>query len=459
MGPSALGQRGFKEMVMELTLAPEMRPVASPALLAYAGMLTLSSAELEAVVAQELLANPALERADTPGCPLCGSAGYSCRCATGRVPPAVAGSPGPAGWAAPRTGAEELLEEVRWSLTARETALADYLIGCLDDRGFLRGGPEQVAHDVGVGVAEVNRVLDSIRRVGPPAVGARDVRESLLLQLAAMNSADPRCEVAQAIARRHLEPLARGRLDAIAAELGCSQEEIAIAVLYIRRHCTPSPAPGLRGSTVTARVPAVPDVVITHDPRREGELRVEMIEPARLALRINPGYTRLAVRGRDPGVREHAGSLVRQAASFISRLDERFGTIRQVVEYAAGRQRAFVLRGPRYLQPLAQADVARELGIHESTVSRAVAGKYMMLPSRAVVPVQDFFRSALAPQDALRRLIAAEKQPLSDTELAQLLQAQGFRVARRTVAKYRHALGLAAAPLRAPALAGRSLRS
>jgi RNA polymerase sigma-54 factor len=82
-----------------------------------------------------------------------------------------------------------------------------------------------------------------------------------------------------------------------------------------------------------------------------------------------------------------------------------------------------------------------------------------MLPSRAVVPVQDFFRPALAPQDALRQLIAAEKRPLTDTELAQLLQAQGFRVARRTVAKYRHVLGLATAPLREPALAVRSLRS
>jgi RNA polymerase sigma-54 factor len=139
---------------------------------------------------------------------------------------------------------------------------------------------------------------------------------------------------------------------------------------------------------------------------------------------------------------------VRQAASFISRLEERVATIRAVVEYAAGRQRAFVLRGPRHLRPLAQAEVARELGVHESTVSRAVAGKYMMLPSRAVVPVQDFFRSALAPQDALRQLIAAENEPLTDAELARLLQDQGFHVARRTVAKYRHALGLAPAPLR-----------
>jgi RNA polymerase sigma-54 factor len=435
---------------MELTLASEMRPVASPALLAFAGLLALSSAELEAVVARELSANPALEPTDTPGCPVCGAL-ERCYCsAAGRVSPRAGDRAAPVDWAAPRTGAAELLDEVRCGATASETALAEYLIGCLDDRGFLPGGPEQVAADLGIGVAAVNRVLDALRHAGPPAAGARDVRESLLLQLTALNSADPRCALAQAVVRRYLEPLARGRLDAIAAGLGCSPDEIATAVMYIRRHCTPSPAPGLRELPPAARVAAVPDVVITYGGHLGGELRVVMMEPARLALRIHPGYARLAVWGDEHGAREHAGRLVRQAASFISRLDERFATIRQVVEYTAGRQRAFVLRGPRYLTPLAQADVARELGIHESTVSRAVAGKYMLLPSRAVVPVQDFFRPALAPQDALRQLIATEKQPLTDTELAQLLQAQGFPVARRTVAKYRHALGLPAAPLRGP---------
>ena len=120
-------------------------------------------------------------------------------------------------------------------------------------------GPEQVAVDLGIGRAAVNRVLDSIRHVGPAAAGARDVRESLLLQLAALNSADPLCALAQAVVCQYLEPLARGRLDAIAAGLGCSHDEIAMAVMYIRRHCTPSPAPDLRALPAAARVPAVPE--------------------------------------------------------------------------------------------------------------------------------------------------------------------------------------------------------
>jgi RNA polymerase sigma-54 factor len=196
----------------------------------------------------------------------------------------------------------------------------------------------------------------------------------------------------------------------------------------------------------------MPDAVITV-AGQGGGLRVEVIEPAWLALRVSPGYEQLAARGPEHEAKQHAAGLVRRAASFISRLEERHRTMRQVVEHAADRQRAFVLRGPRYLEPLAQADVARDLGIHESTVSRAVADKYMMLPSRGVVPVQDFFRAALAPQDVLRQLVVGEKHPLTDTELARHLQAQGFPVARRTVAKYRQALGIAAASLRGSALA------
>lgn len=414
---------------MELALGLAMRPVASPALLEFAGMLALSAAELEGVVAQELSANPALERAD--GCPACGSRVHAYCGGAGGGPPQGERTD----WPAATTGAEELLAELRCAATEKEAKLAGYLLGCLDDRGFLPGGPEQVAADLGIAVAEVNGALDALRRAGPPAIGARDVRESLLLQLAGEGTrAGTRRELARVIACRYLEPLARGQLETIASGLGCPLRDVAGCVLYIRRHCTPSPAPGLRTPAAATRVPAVPDVVITR------QLRVETLE---LGLRIDPGYARLAARSE----------LVGKASAFISRLEERAGTIRRIVRYAASRQHAFVLRGPRYLRPLAQADVARDLGIHESTVSRAVAGKYMMLPSRAVVPVQDFFRSALAPQDALRELIAAETRPLTDTELAGQLAAQGFPVARRTVAKYRHALGLPAAPLREPALA------
>jgi RNA polymerase sigma-54 factor len=453
---------------MEPTLTLEMHPGVSPALLAFAGMLALSSAELEDLVERELSANPALDRAGTLPCPLCGSREYAACCAARRssqpsvmqrqAAQATGARLAQPEWAAPVTGAEQLLEEVRWSCgTAADAGLAEYLVASLDDHGFLRGGAEQVATDLGIDLARAASSLALIRSVGPPAIGARDVRESLLLQLDARCTPSPLRELARALADQYLEPLGRGRLGIVAAALGCPEDQVTAAVQFIRAHCTLHPAPGLREPRTASRAPAVPDVVISAGRSGTDELHVELMEPARLALRIDPGYGQLAAQlsghdghltGDDRDLRAHVTDLVRRASWFIGRLDERFRTIRQVVEYAANRQRGFVLGGPRYLRPLAQADAARDLGIHESTVSRAVAGKYMMMPSRAVVPVQDFFRAGLAPQEALRQLIATEDHPLSDAELAQRLNAQGFPVARRTVAKYRDRLGLAAGSVR-----------
>jgi RNA polymerase sigma-54 factor len=454
---------------MESALTLEMHTGASPALLAFAGMLALPSAELEDLVERELSANPALDRAETPPCPLCGSRDGAACCTAGKWsqppvtprPPVHPDRPRSAEpeRPAPVTGAEQLLGEVRWSCaTAADANLAEYVLASLDDHGFLRGGSQQVAADLGIDPVRVVRSLALIRSVGPPAIGARDVRESLLLQLDACRAPGPLRELARAIADQYLEPLGRGRLGVIADALGCPQDQVVAAVRLIRAYCSPYPAPGLREAGTGSRDAVVPDVVISEGRSGADELQVELLEPARLALRIDPGYGRLAAqlshngRGRRPPadreIHAHVTDLVRRASWFMARLDERFRTIRQVVEYAANHQRGFVLGGPRYLRPLAQADAARDLGLHESTVSRAVAGKYMMMPSRAVIPVQDFFRAALAPQEALRQLIATEERPLSDAELARRLSAQGFAVARRTVAKYRDRLGLAAGPLR-----------
>jgi len=203
---------------MEPTLTLEMHPGVSPALLAFTGMLALSSAELEDLVERELCVNPALDRAGTLPCPLCGSRENTACCATGgSSQPSVTQLPvaqptgarlAEAEWAAPVTGAEQLLEEVRWSrATSADADLAEYLVASLDDHGFLRGGAGQVATDLGIDLARVVRSLGLIRSVGPPAIGARDVRESLLLQIDARCAPSPLRDLARAIADRYLEPL------------------------------------------------------------------------------------------------------------------------------------------------------------------------------------------------------------------------------------------------------------
>jgi RNA polymerase sigma-54 factor len=429
-------------------------------------MLSLSSAGLEQAVAAELSENPALEREDVQRCPVCQSDDPDVCCS--RNIEALSPFPGrPAAEAAAwteregsRTAADQLLEETRWSATEPDARIAAYLLASLDDHGFLAGGSEAVAAELRADVAAVRRVLTLIRQVGPPAVGARDVRESLILQLDARRPPGELGDLARKIADQHLELLGHGRYAAIAAALGCDQSRVTECRDLIRARCSPFPAPGLHEPLSPPRLPAVPDVILFADDGGKGPIRVRLAESARYALRIEPGYRRLAAQlerddDEDPArpngeLRAHVTQYVRRATSFMASLEERSRTIRRVVECAADQQRDFVLRGARYLRPLAQADVARELGLHESTVSRAVVGKYMMMPSRAVLPVQHFFRAALAPQEALRQLIEAEERPLSDAELAGRLRSLGFGVARRTVAKYRDELGLPAAPLRRP---------
>ena len=182
-----------------------------------------------------------------------------------------------------------------------------------------------------------------------------------------------------------------------------------------------------------------PDIIIEFDPDDPERVRIELTEERRFAVRVNPLYDglRRASSPLRPDERRQTGEQVSSARSFMRRLNERWSTIRRVTEYTVAEQREFVLRGPAALRPLTRAMVAAELGLHESTVSRAVAGRSVLLPCGRLVELRDFFRAALGTQEALRDLIARETRPLSDDDLAAALKTQGHRVARRTVAKYR----------------------
>jgi RNA polymerase sigma-54 factor len=173
-----------------------------------------------------------------------------------------------------------------------------------------------------------------------------------------------------------------------------------------------------------------------------------LLEPARVALTISPVYRDLATGAPDHTVKRHAQLHLGQARLFLSRLEQRWRTIQVVAEQVVARQRRFLRDGPAFLEPLTRAEVAAALGLHESTVCRAVADRYAQLPSGRTVPMSRFFGRAPGLPEALAQAVAAERRPMSDAELAQVLGRRGFPVARRTVAKYRHRLGIPAGPLR-----------
>jgi RNA polymerase sigma-54 factor len=185
-----------------------------------------------------------------------------------------------------------------------------------------------------------------------------------------------------------------------------------------------------------------------------GRLVSEVVESRRFFLRLNPLYQKLAritTRGAATVTteeQEHLTTFVSRAQLFLTNLRQRRETIRRIAEHLIERQEEYLRHGVRALVPLTRAEVALALGVHESTVSRATASKYVQLPSHKIVPFSTFFTPSLSVKDVIQELVSNEKTPLTDQELVELLKERGFEVARRTIAKYRGQLGILPSTLR-----------
>jgi RNA polymerase sigma-54 factor len=415
---------------LEMAMAPKVGMEVSPALVAFGELLTLPCAAMESVVERELSANPALERLDPADCPIC-RGGWRKRCPVcsgrvrggrgRRVVDAVDG-------AADEPDAHALLNAVRMETGASDAPIAECLVDSLDEHGRLDRSCGEIADELQVPESAVASVLAVVRRCGPPGVGATSISECLLLQLDALDLDDDRERLARAVIADHLPALARGHFASIAKALGVSRAQVQQVLDLIRRRLRPYPA--FDGNSPPASRYVVPDVVVRE---RDGEFTVELVEPA---------STRLAVRSW-PG-----GGEASRARSFVAMLHDRWSTLQRVVEYTVERQRDFLVDGETALKPLTRAEVAAALDLHESTVSRAIADKYALLPDGTIVPLSRFFGVSGAVDAELRRLLEEADGPMSDQRLADRLREAGFPMARRTVAKHRARLGFTAAPLR-----------
>ncbi|MCX5394793.1 hypothetical protein [Streptomyces sp. NBC_00094] len=444
---------------MEFAPTPAMALHASPALVAFAAFLQLPSLDLDARVAQELAENPALEEDPDPApCPLCGAAPAPCPCLTWGGPAPERPRTGPAPEPRAEDRAAWLLADVRAALPAADAPLAGYLVGSLGPRGRLDGTVEEIAADLGVEPGRVRRVLDALRAAAPPGTGARDLRECLLLQLDRWEEVHGTREpLVRAVLAHHLDALADEEHSAgAAAALGVPEDAIRRVGTFVRSELRPSAALDQAPPPAGACTP--PDLVITRHPQDPDRYAVTLLEPLRLRLTVSPAYLACLSDppppahgdGRD-GERQ-ARLQVARAREFLSRLDRRWSTLHRVAEYVVDTQRPFLDQGPAQLRPLCRREVAEALGLHESTVSRAVAGRVALLPCRRTMPLAGFFAPATGVRTVLRDLVEHESLPLSDAELAGLLAERGFPVARRTVAKYRTGLGIAPRARRAAAV-------
>jgi RNA polymerase sigma-54 factor len=450
----------------------EQRPAAT--LIAFASLLALPSIELEQTMRQELAQNPALELSEADICPRCGNLRndgicYFCLEAErfemegeiqhGAEPIADEDFDLFSIVAAPRTLAEEMTELGHAALPKDDHFIADFLIGGLDDKGLLDLLIGDVVRTLGVSPSRVRNVLGVLQRLGPPGVAARDAQECLLLQLERLEVNDKIRPLARSIIEDHIKDLAQGRYVEIAQALGTTPEQVIEARDFIRNHLRPFPILHgefeAEGTQVVDTPYTTPDVIIRADPNNTDEFTVEVIESRRFGLRISPLYRELAQslrHGNQDGIgeedRHHILEHVSRAQQFIGHLRERRNTLARVAQVVVKHQSGYLKNGVRHLTPLTRLQVAEELGLHVSTVSRAVADKYVLLPWQQITPMRVFFEVVRNVQDVLRELVAAEDHPLTDLEIADRLAEQGHPVARRTVAKYRKQLGILPSTLR-----------
>jgi RNA polymerase sigma-54 factor len=356
------------------------------------------------------------------------------------------------------TGLQDLLlEQFRQGAPADEAfrRLGEEIIGSIDAAGYLRTHPADIAITCEAEMEEVLRVLRFVQQLDPPGVGARDLRECLLLQLERQGRRDG---FEYQLVSRHLEELGRNQIPRVARRLRVSPGRVYEALREIRRL---APYPGHRIETPEAPSTfVVPEVTISRGDH--GEWLVESNRESRPRLRLSPCYLRLL---RDPDTTPEARSYIRQKLAesklLLRALDSRESTIARISRVLLRLQPGFFASGPNSLQPLTLTRVATELGLHETTISRAIANKYVRTP-HGLFPFKHFFSSGGGLSEAgdrvseamvkqkLLEIVRAEdaSRPLSDSQIAQSLAAADIRLARRTVAKYREELNIPPSHLR-----------
>lgn len=350
----------------------------------------------------------------------------------------------------------DLREHLAWqaglqSFDERETEIVAHLIDAVDEYGYLRTWDElcpRLCADHGVAADTVEKVLAAVQQFDPPGVAARDLRECLAIQLRQMPEDSDGLEVALALVDNDLlELLAARDYAAIARRLGVSAEAVEPAVSLIQS-LQPHPGEAFAGHEADY---IVPEVFVT---KREDRWQVALNPDIAPRLRINPAYLALVKRADNSADQTTLKSHLQEARFFLNSLRSRNETLLRVAQCIVEAQRAFLEYGEEAMKPLVLRDVADALDIHESTVSRATSNKYIQTP-RGLFELKYFFSShvsttgggtcsATAIQAMIRRLISDEDRgkPLSDNKLAESLHDEGVQVARRTVAKYREAMGI-----------------
>ena len=465
-----------------MDISPEMRAWISPSLIEANYILSLSRQELQNVIQQELEANPALEMDEKLVCSSCGAVLEGSFCSNCLIDQEE--QPQEESWedfpeqmytlsppsntdnddfdpmtlvANEQTVPEQIISDVATLCHNGDLRIAEFLVNSMDERGFITADIDEIAAATKRPVSEIERIVQNIQAVAPIGAGARDLQECLLIQLRYL--VDIGTDVpdhVEAIVRNYLAEFGAHKFGYIAKELGISHDDVEDAREFIREHLNPFPMQNDQARTwKTPQQSAfvAPDVIVSI---KDGELHVDVVETRDYHLKMNSMYDQIARQmGRSrskgefsDGERDHIRDHVNRAKLFMSNIQQRRDTLYRISRCIVDLQEDFLRGGVRELRPLTRAVVAQQVGVHESTVSRATANKYVMMPNRKVIAFSDFFTPSLSVKDIIREMVENEQEPLTDRKICDLLAKQGIRIARRTVAKYRAELNVLPSTMR-----------
>ena len=420
----------------------------SPQLIIQSQILELSADELHERVQDELDDNPVLEMTDDA-------------CVLSFPPPAPLAGGAPADVLERLSSPGTLRDDLRLQLSRVRGArrdLCDYLVECLDERGFLDMEPEEIGAQWGATRAEVQAAIAALQSLEQAGIGARNLRECLLLQVRRLPAEEVPPRAADFITT-FLSTAPKGSPGQTAGMLGLNDDDLAAIMQFVGTRLYMWPADRFRATGGAAGSPALlPDAWIVWDG---DELRVRVVQSWARSLQVSEAWARLDRQMRGGCTHPHVGEVavqshatamqaetvaerIRRARAFIDHLARREAMLRMVTEAVVQEQREFFSSGSQGLVPLTRKQIAAQLQVHESTVSRITSNKYVQLPNGVLVAYDFFFDNSLSAKALLRSVIEREdsRRPLSDAVLAERLQAAGYPLARRTVAKYRDQLDI-----------------
>lgn len=328
----------------------------------------------------------------------------------------------------------------------RSNAIGHYIIGCINPNGYLEVSVEDMAHSLKTDVKKVEKILNIIKKFEPTGVGASDLKECLTIQLDKAGCTD---ETTRMIVDNYLELLGKNQLHIIAKKLKKSLEEVAEAAAKIK---SLNPKPGNSFDSGKSLDYITPDAVVLE--KDDGRFEVVLNDRHIPGISINSFYKNIITTGNTEA-KEYVSDKIRQAEWIVKCISKRSSTLKNTIETIVDIQQDFFKKGRGSLKPMCLNDVASILGVHESTVSRAVKDKYLQC-RHGIYPLNYFFKAAL-PSSASLSSVTAEKiklmikeiienedssSPLSDREITEKLTNSGISISRRTVAKYRESMGI-----------------